>query len=57
MYDWKMLMPLVFIIYNKLTPTLITFEPISNVLFELGVFGSLALIVEIALKLLKSDFF
>ncbi len=52
-----MLMPLVFIIYNKLTPTLITFEPISNVLFELGVFGSLALIVEIALKLLKSDFF
>jgi hypothetical protein len=53
MYDWKVLMPLFFFIYNKLTPTLITFELISNVLFELVVFGSLALIVEIVLKLLK----
>ncbi len=57
MYDWKVLMPLFFIIYNKLTPTLITFELISNDLLELTVFGSLALIVETALKLLNSKLF
>ncbi len=55
-YDHKILIPLLVIIYNRLTPTPYNVEPLDLVFLELGVFSSLTSMKEVAMAYLKLNY-
>jgi hypothetical protein len=52
-YDREILILLLVIIYNRLTPTPYNVEPLDVVFLELGVFSSLTSMKEVAMAYLK----
>jgi hypothetical protein len=54
-HDHTILMPLFLIVYNSLTLKPITIEPLDLDTPEVGVFGSMASIKEVAMGLLKVE--
>lgn len=55
-HDCEILIPLLVIIYNRLTPTLYNVEYLDVVFLELGVFSSLISMKEVAMAYLKLNF-
>ncbi len=55
-YDREILIPLLVIIYNRLTPTPYNVEHLDVVFLELGVFSSLTSMKEVAMAYLKLNY-